>query len=50
MHYCDCKGTTKPQLLQRVFQRMLTNELTKQKKPPMEKFHERCILKAIALA
>ena len=25
MHYCDCKGTTKLQLLQRVFQRMLTN-------------------------
>ena len=24
MHYCDCKGTTKLQLLQRVFQRMLT--------------------------
>ena len=26
MHYCDCKGTTKLQLLQRVFQRMLTSE------------------------
>ena len=25
MHYCDCKGTTKLQLLQRVFQRMLTH-------------------------
>ena len=25
MHYCDCKGTTKLQLLQRVFQRMFTN-------------------------
>jgi len=24
VHYCDCKGTTKLQLLQRVFQRMLT--------------------------
>ena len=24
MHYCDCKGTIKLQLLQRVFQRMLT--------------------------
>ena len=24
MHYCNCKGTTKIQLLQRVFQRMLT--------------------------
>lgn len=24
MHYCGCKGTTKLQLLQRVFQRMLT--------------------------
>ena len=24
MHYCDCKGTTKLQLLQRVFLRMLT--------------------------
>ena len=27
MHYCDCKGTTKLQLLQRVFQRMLTLQL-----------------------
>ena len=27
MHYCDCKGTTKLQLLQRVFQRMLTKNL-----------------------
>ena len=26
MHYCDCKGTTILQLLQRVFQRMLTIE------------------------
>ena len=26
MHYCDCKGTTKLQLLQRVFQRMLTDK------------------------
>ena len=26
MHYCDCKGTTKLQLLQRVFLRMLTIE------------------------
>jgi len=26
VHYCDCKGTTKLQLLQRVFQRMLTHE------------------------
>ena len=24
MHYCDCKGTMTLQLLQRVFQRMLT--------------------------
>ena len=27
MHYCDCKGTTKLQLIQRVFQRMLTLRL-----------------------
>ena len=27
MHYCDCKGTTKLQLLQRVFLRMLTKLL-----------------------
>ena len=27
MHYCDCKGTTKLQLLQRVFLRMLTYSL-----------------------
>ena len=26
MHYCGCKGTTKLQLLQRVFQRMLTTQ------------------------
>ena len=26
MHYCECKGTTKLQLLQRVFLRMLTEE------------------------
>ena len=26
MHYCGCKGTTKLQLLQRVFLRMLTKE------------------------
>ena len=30
MHYCDCKGTTKLQLLQRVFQRMLTFTLVYQ--------------------
>ena len=30
MHYCDCKGTTKLQLLQRVFQRMLTIKEHKQ--------------------
>ena len=29
MHYCDCKGTTKLQLLQRVFQRMLTFHYSK---------------------
>ena len=28
MHNCGCKGTTKLQLLQRVFQRMLTSERT----------------------
>ena len=28
MHYCDCKGTTKLQLLQRVFQRMLKDKVT----------------------
>ena len=28
-HYCDCKGPTKLQLLQRVFQRMLTEEKDK---------------------
>ena len=27
MHNCGCKGTTKLQLLQRVFQRMLTLQL-----------------------
>ena len=27
MHYCDCKGTTKLQLLQRVFLRMLTKKV-----------------------
>ena len=36
MHYCDCKGTTKLQLLQRVFQRMLTIII-----PPSRKsYHE----------
>ena len=28
MHYCGCKGTTKLQLLQRVFLRMLTKFLS----------------------
>ena len=27
MHDCNCKGTTKLQLLQRVFQRMLTKNM-----------------------
>ena len=31
MNYCDCKGTTKLQLLQRVFQRMLTKNQNSQK-------------------
>ena len=35
MHYCDCKGTTKLQLLQRVFLRMLTKNRTKKKKKHM---------------
>ena len=30
MHYCDCKGTTKLQLLQRVFLRMLTKKVNEE--------------------
>ena len=46
MHYCACKGTTKLQLLQRVFQRMLTINSSAQFKINISQFE--CLKGGIA--